>query len=71
MQDIEQWRRFLAKLRLEIRKLCVVKIYSNIEEAIVAIVKIEKVLGELGETLYEPMKEEHDKMAFGEFATNQ
>ncbi len=48
-----------------------VKIYANINEVIVATTKIEKILGELGETLYEPMKEEHDKMAFGESATDQ
>jgi hypothetical protein len=47
----------LAKLRFKIRKLCVVKIYVNIEEAIVTTVEIERVLGELKETPYEPMKE--------------
>jgi hypothetical protein len=38
-------------------KLCVIRIYADIEEAIVTIAKIEKV-GKLGETLYELMKEE-------------
>ncbi len=61
----------MTKLRPKIRKLCVVRIYANIDEVIVATAKIEKILGKLGETLYEPMKEEHDKMAFGEFATNR
>jgi hypothetical protein len=38
---------------------------------VVASVKIERVLGELGETPYEPMKEKHDETMFGEFTTNR
>jgi hypothetical protein len=49
----------LAKLRPKIRKLCIVKIYTNIEEVfVVLVVEIEQVLGEFRETPYEPMKEE-------------
>jgi hypothetical protein len=33
----------MAKLKHDIRKLCVVRIFANIEDVIVAIVKIEKV----------------------------
>ncbi len=40
----------------EIKKLCVIRIYANIKEAIVTIAKIEKV-GKLGEIMYELMKE--------------
>ncbi len=48
-----------------------VKIYADIEETIVATIKIEKVLRELGETFYKPMKEEQDKMAFRESTIDQ
>jgi hypothetical protein len=41
----------------EIRKLCVVKTYINIEEVVVVVAEIERVLEELRETSYEPMKE--------------
>jgi hypothetical protein len=41
----------------EIRKLCVVKTYINIEEVVVVVAEIERVLEELKETSYEPMKE--------------
>jgi hypothetical protein len=34
----------------EIRKLCVVKTYINIEEVVVVATEIERVLGELEET---------------------
>jgi hypothetical protein len=58
LQDAEQRRRFLARLRPEIRKLCVVRAFADIEELVGAMTKVEKVLGELGETPYEPLKEE-------------
>jgi predicted component of viral defense system (DUF524 family) len=35
IQDVEQKRRFLAKLRPEVRKLCAVKTFTNIEELVV------------------------------------
>jgi hypothetical protein len=41
-----------------LKKLCVVKTYINIDEVVVVATKIECVLGELGETPYKPMKEE-------------
>jgi hypothetical protein len=41
IQDTKQRRKFLAKLRPKIKKLCVVKMYANIEEIVVAAVKIE------------------------------
>jgi len=58
LQDVEQKRRFLARLRPEIRKLCVVRTFANIEELVGAATEVERVLGELGETSYEPLKEE-------------
>jgi hypothetical protein len=59
--DAEQRRRFLGKLRLEIRKLCVVKMFADIEEMVGAATELERVLGELGETPFEPLKEEQDE----------
>lgn len=57
IQDAEKQGNFLAKLRFKIKKLCVVKIYVDIEEAVVTTLEIERVSGELRETSYEPMKE--------------
>ncbi len=34
IQNAEQRRRFLARLRLEIRKLCVVRTFTDIEELV-------------------------------------
>jgi predicted component of viral defense system (DUF524 family) len=61
IQDVEQKRRFLARLRPEIRKLCVVKTFADIEELVGAATEVERVLGELGETSYEPFREEQEK----------
>jgi prephenate dehydrogenase len=58
----------LVNLRPKIRKLCIVKIYTNIDEVVA---EIERILGKLEETPYELMKEEHDEMVFGESTTNQ
>ncbi len=70
IQDAEQRRRFLARLRPEIRKLCVVWTYTDIEEVVIVAVEIERVLGKLGETPYEPMKEEHDEIMSEESTTD-
>jgi len=56
--DAEQRRRFLARLRPEIRKLCVVRTFTDIEELVGAATELERVLGEIGETPFEPLKEE-------------
>jgi hypothetical protein len=61
--NVEQRRRFLAKLRPEIRKLCVVRTFTDIKELVRAATKVEKVLGELGETPYESLPEEHEEEA--------
>jgi uncharacterized protein YutE (UPF0331/DUF86 family) len=61
IQDAEQRRRFLARLRPEIQKLCVVRTFADIEELIVAGTEVERVLGELGETPYEPLREEQEE----------
>jgi hypothetical protein len=61
IQDVEQKRRFLAKLRPEIRKLCVVRVFADIEELVADAIKVERVLGELGGTPYELLKEEREE----------
>ncbi len=66
IQDVKHHRKVLAKLKLEIRKLCVVRTYIDIEGVVVATIKIERVLGELKETPYKLMKEEQDETTSGE-----
>ncbi len=61
IQDAKQQRRFLARLRPEIRKLCVVRAFADIEELVAVAIEVERVLGELGETPLEPLKEERDE----------
>jgi hypothetical protein len=61
IQDAEQRRRFMARLWPEIRKLCVVRVFADIEEMVAAAIEVERVLGELGETPFEPLKEEQDE----------
>ncbi|CAK9882632.1 unnamed protein product [Sphagnum jensenii] len=43
--DAEQKRRFLARLRPEIRKLCVVRNFADIEELVATASEVERVLG--------------------------
>jgi hypothetical protein len=59
--DTEQRWRFLARLRHEIRKLCIVRTFANIEELVGAATELERVLGELGETPFESLKEEQEE----------
>jgi predicted aspartyl protease len=61
IQDVEQKRRFLARLWPEIRKLCVVQVFADIEELVGAGTEVERVLGELGETPYEALREEQEE----------
>jgi len=61
--DVEQHRRFLARLRPEIRKLCIVRTFADIEKLVGAVVEVEGVLAELGETPYEPLREEQEEHA--------
>jgi hypothetical protein len=48
-------------LRPEIRKLCVVRTFTDIKELVGAATEFERVLGELGETPYEPLREEQEE----------
>ncbi len=59
--DVEQQRRFLARLRPKIRKLCVVRTFTDIEKLVGAATELERVLGEIGETPFEPLKEEQNE----------
>jgi hypothetical protein len=61
IQDAEQRRRFLARLKPKIRKLCVMRTFANIEELVGAATELETMLGELGETPFEPLKEEQEE----------
>jgi hypothetical protein len=58
---MEQKRRLLARLRPEIRKLCMVRTFVDIEELVGAAMEVERVLGELGETPYESLREEQEE----------
>jgi len=50
-------------LRLEFWKLCFVKTFADIEVLVGAATELKRVLGELGETPYEPLKEEQEEGA--------
>jgi len=51
----------LDRLKPEIRKLCVVRTFADIEELVGVATELKRVLGELGETPYEPLKEEQEE----------
>jgi hypothetical protein len=61
--DAKRRRRFLAHLRLEIMKLCVVRTYADMDELLAVAIEVEKVFKEIGETPFEPLKEERDEEA--------
>jgi hypothetical protein len=61
--DAEQKKRFMARLRPKIQKLCIVRTFADIEELVGAAVEVEGVLAKLGETPYEPLKEEQEEEA--------
>ncbi len=64
-------RQFLATLRLELKKLLMVKTYQNMDELLVATIEV-KVLGEIGETPYEPLHEEkEEELALRETSINK
>jgi len=58
LEDVEQRRRFLSHLILEIMKLCVMRDYVNMDALLNAALKVDWVLVELGETPFEVLKEE-------------
>lgn len=56
--DVERRRRFLAHFRPKIRKLCVVCTYVDMEKLLATAIEVKKVLGEIGETTFKPLKDE-------------
>jgi hypothetical protein len=46
---------FLARLRPQLRKLLVIRIYQDMDELLVATIEIKKVIGKIGKTFYEPL----------------
>ncbi len=59
--DAKQRRRFLARLRPEIRKLCIVRTFTDIEELVGAATELKRILDEIGKTPFEPLKEEQEE----------
>ncbi len=53
---------FLSKFKLEINKFCVVRDYANMGVLLSLALEVEKVLGKLGETFYELLKDEQDEL---------
>ncbi len=45
--------------------------YTNIEEMVIATTKIKRLLGDLGETPYDPLKEEKDEDVIDESSTHK
>jgi len=58
VKDVEQKCRFLVHLCPKIRKFCMFKNYINVEKMLVATKDVERILGQLGATPFEPFKEE-------------
>ncbi len=52
---------FLARLRPQLRKLLVIRIYQDMDELLVATIEIKKVIGKIGKTFYEPLQEEREE----------
>jgi hypothetical protein len=71
IKDVEQRRSFLTQLEPKLRRLYVVKTYIDIEEMVIVTTEIERVLGGLGETPYDPLKEEKDENAIGKSSTDK
>jgi hypothetical protein len=53
-------KRFMVHLRPKIRKLCVVHTCVDMDELLAMAIKVEKMLGKIGETPNEPLKDERD-----------
>jgi len=61
----------LVQLKPKLRRLYVIKTYTNIKEMVFATTEIERMLGTFGETPYDPLGEEKDEDATGELSTNK
>jgi hypothetical protein len=71
IEDVEQRKRFLARLRPKLKKICVIKTYTNIKEMVTTATEIKRVPRDLGETPYDPLREEKDEDAVGESFINK
>jgi hypothetical protein len=66
-EDAEQRRIFLSHLRPEIKKLCVMRDYANMEALLNVVLEVERVLTKIGETPFEMLKEEQkENMTIGD-----
>jgi hypothetical protein len=61
----------MAQLKPKLKRLYVVRTYIDIEDMVLATIEIERVLGDLGETPYDPFMEEKDEDATRESSTNK
>ncbi len=70
--NVERKRQFLAKLQPKLKKFLVVCTYQNMDELLSTAIELEKVLGEIGETPYEPLQgEREEELALCETNTNK
>lgn len=60
LEDVEQNRSFLFWLCPKIKRNCAMWDYVNMDVVFVTILEVEWVLVKLGDTLFEPLKEEQE-----------
>ncbi len=58
--DAKRRKQFLAHLRPKIKKFCVVCSYMDMDELLASTIEVEKVMGEIGEMPFEPLKDERE-----------
>jgi hypothetical protein len=61
LEDGEQRKSFLSRLRPEIRKMCVMRDHASMEAIHNAMLEVERALVELGETPFELLQEEQEE----------
>jgi hypothetical protein len=72
ISNVEIRRRFLSKLQPKLRKLLVVHTYQDMDELLIIVMEVEKVLGEIGKTPYEHLQEEREEeLTLGETGTDK
>ncbi len=70
--DAKKRKRFFTHFRLKIKKLCVVHTYVDVDELLALTIEVEKVFDEIGETPYEPLKDEkNEELIEGETLIDQ
>ncbi len=63
--DGERQRRFLTILRPKLKNLLMVRTYYDMDELLTIVIKVEKVVGEIKETPYEPLLGRKEELALG------